>query len=324
MAAESVQRVSSIYLSSSEFPGIASVVAVGAFDGFHVGHQRIVRELVDCGHKASLATVIYTFRRNPKLTTRGIQGLLTTNSERVEFAEKTGVDSIVLEDFSARFQGLPAEVFVSEILISRLNACVVVVGQDFHFGKGRAGDAEMMSRILDNAGRRLIIVAPVMVDGEPCSSSIIRTSIAEGDMERAARLLGRSYSIEGVIVTGNQIGGRLGFPTANVEVPDPVKLLPGNGVYAVRAVVDGAIVNGVCNIGVRPTIVAASRRVVEVHLLDFDRQVYGHLVSVQFAARLRGEVHFASPAALVKQISRDVLRARVILGSVGGRQGMTK
>jgi riboflavin kinase/FMN adenylyltransferase len=325
MAAESVQRVSSIYLSSVEFPGIASVVAVGAFDGFHVGHQRIVRELVDCGHKASLATVIYTFRRNPKLTTRGIQGLLTTNSERVEFAEKTGVDSIVLEDFSARFQGLSAEDFVSEILISRLNARVVVVGRDFHFGKGRAGDAEMMSRILDDAGRRLIIVAPVMVDGEPCSSSIIRTSIAQGEVERAARLLGRSYSIEGVIVTGNQMGGRLGFPTANVEVPDPVKLLPGNGVYAVRAVVDGVIVNGVCNIGVRPTIVAASRRTVEVHLFDFDQQLYGHLVSVQFVARLREEVRFASPAALVKQIARDVLRARVILRSVGGgRHGTTK
>lgn len=322
MAAESVQRVSSIYLSSSEFPGIASAVAVGAFDGFHVGHQRIVQELVDCGHKASLATVIYTFRRNPKLTTRGIQGLLTTNSERVEYAGKTGVDSIVLEDFSARFQGLSAEAFVSDILIRRLNARVVVVGRDFHFGRDRVGDAEAMSRILDSAGRTLIIVAPVMVDGEPCSSSIIRTTIAEGDVERAARFLGRSYSIEGVIVTGNRVGGRLGFPTANVEVPDSVKLLPGNGVYAVRAVVDGAIVNGVCNIGVRPTIVAASRRTVEVHLLDFDRQVYGHLVSVEFAARLREEVHFASPAALVKQISRDVVRARVILGPVGDCQAM--
>jgi len=323
VAAESVQRVSSVYLSSSEFPKIASAVAVGAFDGFHVGHQRIVRELVDYGQKASLATVIYTFRRNPKLRTRGIQGLLTTNSERVEYAGKTGVDSIVLEDFSARFRGLSAEAFVSEILIGRLNAWVVVVGRDFHFGKGRAGDAETMSRMLDNAGRRLIIVAPVMVDGETCSSSMIRTTIAEGDVERAARLLGRSYSIEGVIVTGDHMGGRLGFPTANVEVPDPVKLLPGNGVYAVRAVVDGAIVNGVCNIGVRPTIVAASRRTVEVHLLDFDRQVYGHLVSVQFAARLREEVRFASPAALAKQISRDVLRARVILGPVGDWQGMT-
>lgn len=316
MAGESVWRVSSVYLSSSEYPGIASAVAVGAFDGFHVGHQRIVRELVDCGHKACLATVIYTFRRNPKLTTRGIQGLLTTNSERVEYAGKNGVESIVLEDFSARFQGLSAEAFVREILVGRLNAWVVVVGRDFHFGKGRAGDAETMARMLDNMGRRLVVVAPVMVDGEPCSSSVIRTAIVGGDVERAARLLGRSYSIEGVIVTGNHMGGRLGFPTANVEVPDPVKLLPGNGVYAVRAVVDGAIVNGVCNIGVRPTIVATSRRTVEVHLLDFDRQVYGHLVSVRFAARLREEALFASPAALAKQISRDVLRARVILGPV--------
>ncbi len=316
--------MSSVYLSSSEFPGIASAVAVGAFDGFHVGHQRIVRELVDHGRKASLATVIYTFRRNPKLTTRSIQGLLTTNSERVEYAGKTGVDSIVLEEFSAHFQGLSAEAFVREILIERLNARVVVVGRDFHFGKGRAGDAEAMSRMLGHAGRKLVVVAPVMVDGEPCSSSIVRSAIAEGDVERAARLLGRSYSIEGVIVTGNHMGGSLGFPTANVEVTDPVKLLPGNGVYAVRVVVDGTIVNGVCNIGVRPTIVVASKRTVEVHLLDFDQQVYGHLVSVQFVDHLREEVQFASPAALVKQIAGDVVRARVILGSTGEHQRVTE
>ncbi|MFZ2413424.1 MAG: bifunctional riboflavin kinase/FAD synthetase [Candidatus Cryosericum sp.] len=324
MARESVRRVSNVYLSSSEFPGIASAVAVGAFDGFHVGHQRIVRELVDQGRKASLATVIYTFRRNPKLTTRNIQGLLTTNSERVEYAGKTGVDSIVLEEFSARFQGLSAEAFVHEILIERLNARVVVVGRDFHFGKGRTGDTEAMSRMLGNARRKLVVVAPVMVDGEPCSSSIIRSAIAEGNVERAATLLGRFYSVEGVIVTGNHMGGRLGFPTANVEVTDPVKLLPGNGVYAVRVVVDGTIVNGVCNIGVRPTIVVASKRTVEVHMLDFDRQVYGHLVSVQFAAHLREEVQFSSPAALVKQIGSDVLKARVILESTGEHQEPTE
>lgn len=316
--------MSSVYLSSSEYPGIASAVAVGAFDGFHVGHQRIVRELVDCGRKASLATVIYTFRRNPKLMARSIQGLLSTNSERVHYAGMAGVDSIVLEDFSTRFQGLSADVFVRDVLIGRLNAQVVVVGRDFHFGKGRIGDAEAMSRMLENNGRRLVVVAPVVVDGEQCSSSMIRTAIGEGDVERAARLLGRPYSVEGVIVTGNHMGGRLGFPTANVEVPDPVKLLPGNGVYAVRAVVEGTIVNGVCNIGVRPTIVAASRRTVEVHMLDFDRQVYGHLVSIQFVARLRDEVHFASPAALVKQISHDVAKASTILGSAEDQGRMAK
>jgi riboflavin kinase/FMN adenylyltransferase len=123
-------------------------------------------------------------------------------------------------------------------------------------------------------------------------------------------------------VTGNRIGGRLGFPTANVEVPDPVKLLPGNGVYAVRASIDGQEVNGVCNIGVRPTMVAASRRTVEVHLLDFRRQVYGHLASVQFVARIRDEVRFGSPAALVKQIQHDIGAARDLLGPrTGGTMG---
>ena len=171
-----------------------------------------------------------------------------------------------------------------------------------------------MGRILERTGCKLVVVPPVLVDGEKCSSSTIREAVLVGDVGRVNRLLGRPYSIEGVIVTGNHIGGRLGFPTANVEVPDPVKLLPGNGVYAVQVTVDGEKVNGVCNIGVRPTIVVASRRTVEIHLLDFRRQVYGHLVNVQFVARVRDEVRFASPAALVKQIQQDVLTAKAILG----------
>jgi riboflavin kinase/FMN adenylyltransferase len=317
VASEGVRRMTSVYLSSLEFPKVASAVAVGAFDGFHVGHQRILQELAVRGRRASLATVIYTFRRNPKLTTRGIQGLLSTNSERVDYASRAEVDAIVLEDFSSRFQSMSPEEFVSEILVRRLNARIVIVGQDFHFGKGRSGDTETMERTLHEAGCRLVVVPPVLVDGEKCSSSAIRAAILVGDVEHAARLLGRPYSIEGVIVTGNRIGGRLGFPTANVEVPDPVKLLPGNGVYAVRATVDGERVNGVCNIGVRPTIVVASRRTVEVHLLDFRRQVYGHLASVEFVARVRDEVRFASPAALAKQIQRDVLVVRSLFGPAG-------
>ncbi len=306
--------MTSVYLSSLEFPKEASAVAVGAFDGFHVGHQRIIQELAVRGRRASLATVIYTFRRNPKLTTRGIQGLLSTNSERVDYVSRAGIDAIVLEDFSSRFQGMSPEEFVIEVLVKRLNARIVIVGQDFHFGKGRSGDTGTMELALHDAGSRLVVISPVLVDGEQCSSSAVRAAILAGDVEHAARLLGRCYSIEGVIVTGNRIGGRLGFPTANVEVPDPVKLLPGNGVYAVRATVDGERVDGVCNIGVRPTIVVASRRTVEVHLLDFRRQVYGHLASVEFVARIRDEVQFSSPAALAKQIQRDVLTARSLLG----------
>jgi len=319
MASQGVHRVTSVYLSSLEFPKEASAVAIGAFDGFHAGHQRIIQELSARGRRASLATVIYTFRRNPKLTTRGIQGLLSTNSERVGYASRAGLDAIVLEDFSTRFQGMSPQEFVAEILVRRLNAKIVVVGQDFQFGRGRSGDISMMEDDLREAGCRLIIVAPVLVDGETCSSSVIRAAVLAGDVQHASRLLGRPYSIEGVIVTGNRIGGRLGFPTANVEVPDPVKLLPGNGVYAVRATVDGEQVNGVCNIGVRPTIVAASRRTVEVHLLDFRRQVYGHLVSVEFVARVRDEVRFASPAALVKQIQHDVAAAKGLLDWQAGR-----
>lgn len=314
--------MTSVYLSSLEFPKEASAVAVGAFDGFHAGHQRIIQELAVRGRRSSLATVIYTFRRNPKLTTRGIQGLLSTNAERVDYASRAGVDAIVLEDFSVRYQGMSPQEFVTDILIRRLNAKIVVVGQDFRFGKGRSGDTSVMEAGLREAGCRLVVVAPVLVDGEKCSSSAIRTAVLAGDVRRASRLLGRPYSIEGVIVTGNRIGGRLGFPTANVEVPDPVKLLPGNGVYAVRATIDGLEVNGVCNIGVRPTMVAASRRTVEVHLLDFRRQVYGHLASVQFVARIRDEVRFGSPAALVKQIQHDIGAARDLLGSrTGGTLG---
>ncbi|MGB9666558.1 MAG: riboflavin biosynthesis protein RibF [Candidatus Cryosericum sp.] len=306
--------MSSVYLSSSEFPGIASGVAIGAFDGFHLGHQRVIGELMARAKRASLSTVIYTFRQNPKLSTHGVRGLLTTNSERVDCAGRMGVEHIVLEDFSSKFQGMPPEAFVQDIVVGRLNARLVVVGSDFRFGSERAGDVDVMSRILGQSGRTLVVMDPVMIDGEVCSSSLIRSAVAVGDVERAAQFLGRPYSIEGVIVTGNRIGGRLGFPTANIEVPDPVKLLPGNGVYAVRALVDQTSVNGVCNIGVRPTVTAGSRRTVEVHLLDFHKQVYGHLASMEFVARLRPEIHFSSTAALVNQISQDVARTRALLG----------
>lgn len=305
--------MTSVYLSSLEYPKVISAVALGAFDGVHIGHQFVVNQLIARGRRLSLSTVIYTFRRNPKLTTQGIEGLLSTNSERVEAISRMGVDAIVLEDFSGRFQNMIPEDFVKEVLLQRLNAQLVVVGQGFRFGRERSGNTEMMAEILRDAGCKFIVVPPVLVDGTMCSSSTIREAIAAGDVERAARFLGRPYLIEGVIVTGNRIGKRLGFPTANIEVPDPIKLLPGNGVYAVRAVINGDRVDGVCNIGVRPTIATASRRTVEVHLLGFDRQVYGHLIAVEFVARVRDEVCFSSPAALARQIRRDIAAAVILL-----------
>jgi riboflavin kinase/FMN adenylyltransferase len=306
--------MSKVYLSSSEYPGVDSAVAIGAFDGFHLGHQRIVKELLAMSRKGSLDTVVYTFRRNPKLTTQKLGGLLSSNSERVEFASQLGVDSIVLEDFSTRFQNLTPEYFVQGVLIDHLNARVVVVGEDFRFGRARTGDVELMAHLLHDAGRRLVTVKPVLVDGRVCSSSVIRKAILAGDVEGAAKYLGRSYSLQGVVVAGNHVGGKLGFPTANVDVSDPMKLLPRNGVYVVRAVIEGTVVGGVCNIGVRPTIVSGSRRTVEVHLLDFHRQVYGRLVTVQFVARLRDEQLFPSPRDLAQQISHDVAQARMVLG----------
>ncbi|HEY9093548.1 MAG TPA: bifunctional riboflavin kinase/FAD synthetase [Candidatus Cryosericum sp.] len=306
--------MSKVYLSSSEYPGVDSAVAIGAFDGFHLGHQRIVKELLAMSRKGSLDTVVYTFRRNPKLTTQKLGGLLSSNSERVELASQLGVDSIVLEDFSTRFQNLTPDYFVQGVLIGRLNARVVVVGEDFRFGRARTGDVELMARLLHDAGRRLVTVKPVLVDGKVCSSSVIRKAILAGDVEGAAKYLGRSYSLQGVVVAGNHVGGKLGFPTANVDVSDPMKLLPGNGVYVVRALIEGTVVGGVCNIGVRPTIVSGSRRTVEVHLLDFHRQVYGRLVTVQFVARLRDEQLFPSPGDLSRQISHDVAQARMVLG----------
>lgn len=305
--------MSKVYLSSSEYPGVDSAVAIGAFDGFHLGHQRIIKELLALGHRGALDSVVYTFRRNPKLTTQKLGGLLSSNNERVQFASQLGVDSIVLEDFSTRFQNLMPEYFVQDVLIDHLNARVVVVGEDFRFGRGRTGNVDMMARLLHDSGRRLVTVKPVLIDGKICSSSVIRKAILAGDVEGAARYLGRSYSVQGVVVAGNHIGGKLGFPTANVDLSDPMKLLPGNGVYVVQAVIDGAAAGGVCNIGVRPTIVSGSRRTVEVHLLDFHRQVYGRLVTVQFVARLRDEQLFSSPADLARQISHDVAQARMIL-----------
>jgi riboflavin kinase/FMN adenylyltransferase len=306
--------MTNVYLSSREYPGVASAVAIGSFDGFHRGHQEIIRKVRECSGTKGLTTVIYTFRRNPKLRTARIAGLLSTNSERVEYAGRHGILAIVMEDFTSRFQAMDAERFIRDILVARLNAHVVVVGEDFRFGKGRAGDIVVMEHTLEDEGRRLAVVPEVRVGEHSCSSSSIRAMIAGGQVDEAAVYLGRPYAVDGVVVTGNRVGGKLGFPTANIEVPDPVKLLPGNGVYAVRACIDGLPLAGVCNIGVRPTVSTDERRTVEVHLLDFHRQIYGHLARVEFVRRLRDEARFASPAALAAQIVKDIAAARALLG----------
>lgn len=284
------------------------VVAPGNYDGVHIGHRALLaaaRELAADGERVS----VLTFDPHPaQLLGKGSPPkLLTTIERRRELLLALGADTVDVVRFDEAFAMLTAREFVSRVLIDRLHARGVVVGPDFRYGQGRAGDATTLRTAARTHGFSLRVVAPVERDGAVVSSTRIRATLAEGDVGSAAELLGRLHDATGVVGGGDRRGRTLGFPTANLDC-EPV-MLPADGVYSVVARAPGGeLLRGVANLGVRPTFMAG--RSVEVHLLDFDGDLSGAMLRVGFVGRIRSERTFDGPDALRAQITADVGRAR--------------
>lgn len=293
-------------------PLAGSVVAIGNFDGVHHGHRAILARLRAHADARGVPALAYTFDPAPTavLAPHRHQPRILTLPDRVRYLGDIGVDVVVVEPFTRAYAGHPAAWFVDEVLGRRLSARVVVVGYDFRFGMERGGDAAFV-----RARRPDMVVDEVealALEGAPVSSSRIRKLVAAGDVVAAARLLGRPHRLRGTVVKGDQRGRTIGFPTANLD--NEVELLPLDGVYAVRAAVDGGEpAAGVMNIGTRPTFSGHERRI-EVHLLDGAGDLYGHELTVDLVARIRGERRFEGVDALVAQIRADVDAARQALG----------
>jgi riboflavin kinase/FMN adenylyltransferase len=286
-------------------------VTIGMYDGVHRGHQKVLAELRAVDPDLPLAVV--TFRDHPAVTLRPEDAplLLTSIDQRLELLEALGADVVAVVEFDDRFRRLQADRFVEQILVRVLRARLVAVGDDFRFGYRLGGDVALLETLGQEHGFAVRRVG-IFEDGEPVRSTAIRRVLAEGDVATAWRLLGRPYQLRGRVVAGDGRGKTIGFPTANLDI-DPRVFVPASGVYAVRCGTGSARWPGVINIGVRPTF-GGTESVVEAHILDFDGDLYGHELRVDFRAWIRAEQKFPGVDALVSQITADVATARVLLG----------
>jgi riboflavin kinase/FMN adenylyltransferase len=285
-------------------------VSVGNFDGVHRGHAALVAELAARARQVGGPAVAVTFDPHPiaLLAPERLQPLLTTPPDRAELLQAAGADHVLILRTTPELLHLEARAFVDRVLGERLAARALVEGFNFRFGRGRAGDNELLAEWCRGRGVSLAVVPPFALDGAVVSSSRVRAALEAGDVAAAARLLGRPYRLRGVVGEGAKRGRALGFPTANLQ--QPATLVPGNGVYAVRArPAGGGVWPGAANVGPNPTFGEQARKV-EVHLIGYEGDLYGRPLAVDFVARLRDTRPFAGPADLVRQLRADVAAAR--------------
>jgi riboflavin kinase/FMN adenylyltransferase len=293
-------------------PLARSAVTIGKFFAVHRGHQSLIRETVAAARSQGAEAVVVTFDRHPLEVLRPDLELpiLASLEERLGWIEAEGPDVALVARVTEEFLAQEPEDFVRAVLVERLRAVEVLASDNFRFGRGARGDLALLRRLGEECGFRHTSVAPVLEGGERISSSRVAECVGAGHVASAARLLGRPYAVPGVVVPGEQVGRQLGYPTANVRT-QPRRLLPADGIYVVRGAVPGieTPVPGVASLGVRPTV-GGRPRLLEVHLLDWEGDLYGQTLRVDFLERLRDEERFPDLDALRAQIGRDVDAAR--------------
>ncbi len=291
-----------------------TVITVGTFDGVHLGHRRVLEEIAERARRAGRRSVLVTFEPHPLevINPQAAPLLLTDAHERREILAQCDLDRVVFFAFTRELSQYSPEDFV-RLLLDRFQLEELVIGYDHGFGKGRSGDVKLVRELGTQLGFDVDVVEEVDLGTLPISSTLVRRAVAGGDLDTAAALLGRAYSMTAPVVPGAGRGGRdLGYPTINLEVRNPRKLLPPEGVYAVRAEWRGGDAGGMMHMGPRPTF-GESAQSLEVHLLDVEADLYGEAVKVSWVARLRDVQRFSSAAALKAQLDKDFAAARAAL-----------
>ena len=294
-----------------------SVATVGVFDGVHVGHQMLLRRVVELARARDAKAVVVTFDRHPLelLNPKIAPQLITTLRQRASVFEELGIDVLLVLRFDENFRQFPAEDFIHRVLVAALGAVHLVVGANFRFGHGGTGTVEMLRQLGAEYGFDVDVFTLLegSVGDDAVSSSLIRRQIADGQVERVAEELGRPFRLEGHVVKGAGRGRALGIPTANLELP-PKMILPKVGVYAGWMEHEGERHPAVINVGYNPTFEDRSTPIVEVHVLEFDADLYGKVVGVEFTHRLRDELKFPDAESMMKEIRVDIAKARELLG----------
>jgi riboflavin kinase/FMN adenylyltransferase len=293
-----------------------TVVTIGAYDGVHAGHRALIADVRRMAAERDCASAVVTFDRHPAMVVRpeSAPKLLTDLEQKLELLADTGVDYTLVVHFDAQRAAESAEDFVGEIIVGCLNARAVVVGHDFHFGKGRRGNVALLAEMGGQVGFDVLGIKLVEDHGAPVSSTEIRRRLGDGDVAGAAELLGRPHEVRGVVVKGDERGRHLGYPTANVAVPADIQL-PADGIYAGwYERTNGDVHATAISLGRRPTFYDnAEASLLEAYLIDFNGDLYGEAAKVRFIKRLRGEQRFDSVEALTDQIARDVDATREAL-----------
>lgn len=305
-----------------------AVVTIGTFDGVHLGHRQIINQLKQEAAKIKGETVIITFHPHPRKVVghgNSLILLLNTPDEKIELLEQQGIDHLVIVPFTEAFASQSAADYVEDFLIRQFHPHTLIIGYDHRFGKGRKGDFHLLENYSQKLGFKLIEIPQHLLNESGISSTRIRHALLNGNIKEANELLGYSYFFNGLVVEGNKLGRTIGFPTANLHINYEEKLVPGNGVFAVLAKTvssndnsmpqpNGEVqfIKGMMNIGVRPTI-DGTKRVIEVHLFEFNKDVYGTVLRVHLKAYLRPERKFSGINALKEQLEIDALEASAFL-----------
>jgi riboflavin kinase / FMN adenylyltransferase len=291
------------------------VMAIGNFDGVHVGHQALFRKAVELALAHEGTSIAFTFEPHPLkiIAPEKVPPMLTHFKSKMELIESFGIDMVICADFTRKFADQQPRDFSKNILFEKIAVKKVVVGFDYAFGRGREGTIPYLKKMGEDFGFQVHVVEPFKLDGHTVSSSHVRELIEAGQVETASQFLGRDYSIIGPVIAGYKTGQAIGFPTANVDTSKVQ--IPGTGVYAVRVIYENESHDAVANIGFNPTF-NRDRLSVEVHIFDFNKMIYHKEIEVQFIARIRSEITFKSADDLVVQIKQDIDKSKNILGKV--------
>ena len=297
-------------------PSKDMLLAIGVFDGVHLGHKYLLSQLKEHARQEDLLSGVVTFRQHPQavLLPRTKLPCLTDLTQRIRLLKGEGIDAVITLSFTRELAQLSTRQFIG-LLKKHLRMRGLVIGPDFALGRNRGGDANTLRTLGQDMGFSVTVIPPVVINGEVVSSTAIRNALAGGDMKKVGNLIGRPFSLYGRVITGAGRGIGLGFPTANLDV-DSQQALPPDGVYATWAYIDGKTYQSMTNIGRRPTF-GGSERAVEAHILDYHGELYGHELKIDIIERLRSEKRFDTADELKKQIAEDIKQGRAILNSRG-------
>ena len=292
-----------------------AVITVGTFDGVHKGHKVILQEVADHARKVGGESVLITFDPHPRklLFPNEPLGIITPLESKQQLVHESGIHHIIVIPFTQEFSQLSAREYIEHFLVGKFHPHSIVLGYDHHFGHDRLGNIDMLKEYAPVFGYELIEIPAQLIEAAAVSSTRIRNAIKEGRVEDAAHMLGRDYTLKGIVVHGNQLGRTIGYPTANLDPLDKEQIVPALGIYAIQAKHDGVIYDGMLSIGYNPTVTDKKELRIEANLFDFDKDIYGDELELAFVQKLRNEEKFNSLVELTDQLHRDKVNTLVAL-----------